>query len=220
MGYWHELPKPDGGWIFLPPPGQRVVTCFVGRDIRKVPFAGHFMRYEGEERTRRGDVPSWHRKPEGWFELWPHEPLMASSNIEAKAMVAPLLPQIEDGSIDHLFDIRPYVPPIQPELIKQIDHPNRIAMAQIVQYPDGLYAIGYKVYAPNGHYLPASTPSINGELDFEWGVTYETDAEGNRLRTLADDLVSAEEIALIELNRFVDKNPEIRRRPEPESERS
>jgi len=50
-------------------------------------------------------------------------------------------------------------------------------------------------------------------LNFEWGRTYERDEEGQQLRTLADDLASAEEIAVIELNRLVAQDPEIKRRP-------
>ena len=60
---------------------------------------------------------------------------------------------------------------------------------------------------------PASTPSISTDLNFEWGRTYERDEEGQQLRTLADDLASAEEIAVIELNRLVAQDPEIKRRP-------
>ena len=72
-----------------------------------------------------------------------------------------------------------------------------------------LYEVRYFVYAPNGRYIPAVTPSV-GELEWEWGVTYPQDAEGRALRTLADDLESAESVAIEELNMLVDRDSEIR----------
>ena len=210
MAYWHDIPPVTGGWLFLRPKGSRVTALFRGRNVRKESFQGYFMRYEGEEEAPTGVIPHWRRKPEGWFELWPYEPMLASSMEEAKALFQPLLPQIEAGSIDAQFEKRPYQPPEVPQLVKEIEHSTHLAKARIVQYLDGVYFVGYLVYASNGRYFPASTPSISTELEYEWGVTYETDADGERLRTLADDLASAEEIAAIELNRFVALDPDIR----------
>ena len=212
MAYWHEAPQHTGGWQFPAKPGKRVTVLFRGRDVGKAPFEGRFLRYEGNETDAKDRFPHWRRNPAGWFELLPKEPLLASSMEEAKAKFTPMLPQIEDGSIDDQFDRRPYVPPIIPQQIKELEHPVCIAKARIAQYPNDLYVVGYLVYAPNGRYLPASTPSISSDLEYEWGVTYATDEEGQRLSTLADDLASAEEIAISELNRLVAQDAEIKRR--------
>lgn len=110
MAYWHEVSQNTGGWLILPEPGRRVAASFRGRDVRKAPFQGHFIRYEGAGKVPSGIFPSWHRKPEGWFELWPHEPIFASSMEEAKSLIQPLLPLIEAGSIDARFERKPYKP--------------------------------------------------------------------------------------------------------------
>ena len=156
--------------------------------------------------------PTWQKKPEAWFELWPRNPIRAFSTSEAKVLVEPLRPGLEDGSLDSEFEKRPYHPPVAPELIKDIEHTARIAKARIVQYPDGIYSVGYLVYAPNGRYMPASTPSISAELEWEWGVTRMQDEHGHELRTLADNLESAEQIAAEELDIIVSKDPEIKPR--------
>ena len=201
-----------GGWLFPPKPGSRVAVSFRGHDVRKAPFQGHFLRYEGEGEVPSGPFPHWRRNPEGWFELWPREPLLASSMEEAKAKFAPLFPYVEDGSIDDQFEKRPYQTPVMPQLVEEIEHPTHVARTQIVQYPDGLYAVGYLVYAPNGRYLRATSPTISNGFGWEWGVMYVQDEEGQCLRTLADDLASAQEIATIELHQLVAQDSEIKRR--------
>lgn len=208
MTYWHEAPQHTGGWQFPAQPGRRVTVLFRGRDARKAPFESRFLRYEGSETDDKGCFPHWRRNPAGWFELLLKEPLLASSMEEAKAKFAPMLAQIEDGSIDDKFTRRPYEPPVVPQQIKEIEHPVCLAKARIVQYPTGLYSVGYLVYAPNGRYFPASTPSISYDLEYEWGVTYATDEEGQRLSTLADDLADAEDIASSELDQLVARDPE------------
>ncbi len=213
MTHWHELPKNTRGWLIPAKPGSRVAICFRGEDVRNAPFQGHFLRYEGVGEVPKG-LSSWKRNPEGWFELWPHEPLFASSIEESKAVCAPLLSYVEEGISDSLFDSRPYQPPAKPQLVKEVEHDTHRASARIVQYPDGVYEVGYAVYAPSGRYFPAATPGISAELNFDWGKTYATDDAGQQLRTLADDLESAQEIALIELDRFVEQDPEIKLRTE------
>lgn len=144
--------------------------------------------------------------------MWPLAPLYASSMEEAKAIYLSLLPYLEDGSKDGEFRKIPYQSPVVPQLIKEIEHPVYDAKARIVQYPDALFSVAYLVYAPNGRYMPASTPSISAELEWEWGVTRVQNDQGEELRTLADCLESAEEIAAIELEQLVAQDPEIKRR--------
>ncbi len=213
MAYWHEAPQDTGGWTFLPGEGGRVAAIFRGTDVRKAPFQGHFLRYEGTGEAQASFFSAWRKNSEGWFELWPLNPMLATSSQEAKQLFQPLLPQIENGSLDAQFERRPYQPPVTPHLVKEIEHATHVAMARIVQYPDGHYSVGYLVYAPNGQYLPASTPSLSSDRDYEWGITYETDDDHDPLLTLADDLGSAEEIAEIELNRFVAADGTIKQRP-------
>lgn len=205
MGHWHEPAKNIGGWTFLPKPGSRVGVIFEGESVRIAPHVGHFIRYEGDQDIKASLFPIWRKNPEGWFELWPREPLTASSSEEAKSKVAPLLPQIEDGSIDDQFEKRPYRPPVPPKLVKEIEHPTHIVKAVIVQNAEGRYQALYRVYAPDGKYIPVSTPSI-GELGWEWGRAR------TETNTFADDLKSAEEIAIAELSEVVRQDPEIKRR--------
>ena len=60
--------------------------------------------------------------------------------------------------------------------------------------------------------IESRSPSIRSELEWEWGVTSVQDAENQSVRTLADDLESALQIAHDELNELVAADPEIRRR--------
>jgi hypothetical protein len=110
MTHWHEHPVKSGGWVFRSPQPSRVTPVFRGQDVRKAPFEGYFMRYEGETLLPNGRPPNWHKHPDGWFELRPHELLLAWSSQEAKEKFTPLLPLVEDGKHDNLFDRRPYEP--------------------------------------------------------------------------------------------------------------
>ncbi len=185
---------------------------FRGEDVRVAPFEGHFMRYEGADPLPPFASGRWRQHPDGWYELWPREALSAWSMEEAQIAVAPLLHGLEDGSTDHLYDRRRYVAPPKPEKVAEIEHATYVAKAVIARNPDGVYECHYFVYAPNGVYLPAGTPSVSAELDWEWGVTWPEDEEGKDLRTLADDPASAEQIARAELDAIVAKDPRIRRR--------
>lgn len=201
MGYWHEPARHKGGWVFPNREGT-VGAVFEGQDVQHSPFEGYFLRWKGEGET---PVLGWRQNPENWIQLRPHQALPASSMNEARAKIAPLLPQIEAGSIDDQFESVPYQPPHRPHLVKKIEHTTHWARARIVQQAEGRYEVDYLVYAPDGKYFPAATPSI-GELGWEWGrPRVET-------RTLADDLTSAEEIGGKELNQIVQSDPEIRRR--------
>lgn len=201
MGYWHEAIKHSNGWVF-PARGRKVAVIFQGEDVRAAPFEGHFLRWEGEgEASPMG----WKRNPENWIELWPHMPLRASSMEQAKVEFTPLLPQIEDGIIDHQFEKRPYRPPTLPHLVAKIEHPTHLAESVIVQHTAGRYEVRYRVYAPDGRYFPAATPSI-GELGWDWGCPRRQTA------TFADDFASAQQIATVELDEIVQADPEIKRR--------
>lgn len=212
MAYWHEPKKHMGGWTFPPKAGSRVGVVFRGEDVRIAPFEGHFMRYEGDEPLPATPIPAWNRSPDDWFELHPRQPLLATSMQDAKEKFAPLLPQVEAGAIDEQMERKPYRLPIRPTRIKEIEHPTRVARAVIVQHSDGPFEVHYYVYAPNGRYFPASTPSISSELEWEWGVTWATDEVGTTLKTLADSLASAEEIAETELHIIAEKDSEIKHR--------
>lgn len=212
MSHWHERKPNLGSWVFPARKGGRVAAKFTGEDVRVAPFPGHFLRYEGPEPVPTGAFPHWTRRPEGWFELWPREPLLASSMDEARERIDPLLPGLEDGSADDRYAKRPYVPPVRPTRVEEIEHATHHARAVIVQWPEGHYEVGYIVYAPNGRYFPAATPSISTELDWEWGVTSMADDEGRELRTLASNRESAREIAARELDLLVRQDPCIKLR--------
>lgn len=201
MTYWHEPAKHKGGWVF-PNWQGRVAAIFQGQDVRQAPFEGHFLRWQG---VGPAEPLGWRRNPDDWFELWPHVPLLASSMEDAKAQFQPMLLQIEDGRMDDQFDRHPYRPPVRPELVAEIEHPDRQAKARIVRHADGRYQVGYLVYAPDGKYFPVMTPSI-GELGWEWGVAR------RETNTFADDLSSAVQIAREELDQIVAGDPEIKLR--------
>ena len=202
MAAWQEPAKSGGkhSWVFRKL-GSKVGVVFSGADVRLAPFEGVFLRYEGDKEAPQG----WNRNSQDWYELWPREPLKASSMEEAKALFTPLLPQIEDGSLDDQFERRPYQPPILPLVVKEIEHLSHVAKTLIVQHTSGIYELRFRVYAPDGKYYPAQTPSI-GERGWEWGrARMET-------TTYADDLESAEQVALLELDEIVQADPEIKRR--------
>ncbi len=200
MAAWQEPAKNLGGWVFHIR-NSKIGVVFNGYDVRKAPFEGHFLRYEGAEEP----PANWRRKPDDWFTLRPHELLRAASMEEAKSLFSPLLAQIADGSIDDQFERQPYKPPVLPQVVREIEHPTYVAKVLIVQYPEGRYELRFRVYAPDGKYFPAQTPSI-GELGWEWGrARIET-------TTFADDLASAEQAALVELDEIVQADPEIKRR--------
>ena len=201
MAYWHEQARHIGRWVF-PNRQGRVTVVFQGHDIREAPFQGYFLRYEGE-----GEVKpmGWKRDPVGWVEVWPREPLLAWSMDEAKAQFQPLLPQIEDGNLGEQYERRAYLLPVRPKLVAEVEHPTHQARARILRWPDGRYQVRYLVYAPDGRYFPASTPSV-GVLGWEWGVARED------IETFADDLASAERIASEELAEVVTSDPEIKPR--------
>lgn len=208
MGHWHEPLRLVGGWAFGPEKGSRIRAVFRGEDVRLAPFEGHFLRYEGSAEPFRGRFPSPNREPEGWVELWPSERLFASSKEEAKEKFAPLLAQLERGDFT-CFERRLYELPRRPVLVKQIEHSTRMAQALITCDEAGTYRVSYRVYARNGRYFPAASPSISADLEMQWGMTWPKDEAGKPLRTLADDLESAERIAIEELDRLVQRDPEI-----------
>jgi hypothetical protein len=211
MAHWHEPLRLIGGWGFGPAKGSRIRVAFHGEDVRVAPFEGHFLRYEGPEPPPGQRYPRLNQGPEGWVELWPVEPLLASSMQEAKVQFAPLLAQLERGDFAG-FERRPYMLPVRPILVRQIDHPTHMARALIACRTDGIHQITYQGYAPNGRYFPASGPSIGEDLDLEWGVIWVQDRVGKPLRTLAADLESAEIVATAELAALVQANGDIKPR--------
>jgi hypothetical protein len=188
----------------------------VGEDVRVAPFTGHFLRYEGTVIPERLPFGVWRRQPESWFELYPEEPLLASSMEEARELIKPHREALEEVEYCEGYARRPYLPPAVPEKVQVIHHPTRIAEAIIARHTDGRFEVFYKVYAPNGRYFPVSTPSISSEMDWEWGVTWPKDESGKDLQTFADSLESAEAIAVRELSQLVDADPEIKLREQSE----
>lgn len=201
MAYWHKPAEHIHRWVF-PHVHSKVAAIFEGADARRSPFKGYFLRWEGEGEPK---PMSWKRDPAGWFKLQPREPPFAWTMKDAKAMISPLLTKIADGSLDSQFDRHPYRLPDHPEAIKEIENPTYMAKARIVRHKNGQFQVGYLVYAPDGKYLPASTPSV-GVLGWEWGV-----ARSN-ISTFADDLPSAEHIATIELDEITKSDQEIKLR--------
>ena len=207
MVFWHELPVETAGWVFPPGPGSRVGAEFRGNNPRENPFFGRFLRYEGNGDIPTGPWPHWRRNPEGWFELWPHEPLIAYTMDEARARYLRILPDVEYGAHDEWFDRRPCQARVIPELVKELEHESLDAMARIYMYPDSLFAVHYFV-----KYFSRFVEEGALGPEWEWGGTWMKDDEGQRIRTLADDLSSAEQIALIELNHLYEEDAEKKRR--------
>lgn len=211
MAHWHEPLRLIGGWRFRSERCNRLRVAFRGEDVQVAPFQGYFLRYEGAAEPVRGRFPSPQRDPEGWIELWPSEPLQASSMNEAKEKAAPLLTRLEQGDLSG-FERRPHSAPQRATLVEQIEHPTRMAQALITRRDHGPYQISYRVYAPNGRYFPAASPSISTDRDHEWGMAWPRNEAGQPLRTLADELEIAREVAMQELDCLVQADPEIRPR--------
>ena len=203
MGYWHEPMKFGGSLVRV---AKDRKTELVVRRGEISEWEAHFRRWEldGPARNRRV-------RPDGWVMLWPKEAITGSDAQSTQAAALHLLELAAERMSDHLFDLRPFELPARPSLIKEIEHPTARATARIVQRLDGNFEATYLVYAPDGKYFPASTPSI-GELGWEWGVTWADDENGAPQRTLANDMASLEEIAVVELDALVQADPEIRPR--------
>jgi hypothetical protein len=199
MNYWHEPIQSIGRWVFHVRE-SRVASVFEGKG-QDMAWQGHFLRYEGEEaRPLR-----WDRKPDGWFELWPHELITAHSFNEARALVTPLFAQVEGGFLDLAMEKRPYLPPARPRRVKVIDHPSYCAKAIILEHPDGKFEVRYFVCLPEGEGLPALTPSI-GEAGWDWC------REGTEIAIFADDLEIAEKVGADELDQVARECENVRRR--------
>ena len=208
MSVWWILDKRGLGWSFSARNGSRVAAFFTGsgRESKR----GTFFRYEGPGEVPRGSRP-WRRNPDGWIELLPRVPVIACTFEEAKRITGERRPGLEDGSSDEHYVHRPHVPPRRPTLVNEIEHPIAVAKALILANPGGDFEVTYRVYAPDGRYFPAASPSI-GEIGWEWGVTWVRGRDGSFLRTMADCLVDAETIARQELDVLVNQDPEIKRR--------
>lgn len=199
MAYWHEPAKHSSN-VLIPPPTGNVgaVTCRCQEEPQL--FTAYFMRYEGQGKARL-----WTRFPDDWIELHPRVPITGKSQPEVRNQVRALFPIVEAGGNDDQFIRKSYLAPKRPEKVQEIEHPAYQANAVIVRHEEQRYEVVYRVYAPDGRYFPVSTPSI-GIAGWEWGRAR------LQVHTLADDLQSAEQIAVVELNEIVAKDPEIKRR--------
>ncbi len=199
MAFWHEPVKHNIN-VLIPPSTGKVGA--VTRRIQEEPllFTAYFMRYEGQDKARL-----WTRFPDDWIELHPRIPITGKSHPEVRNQVLALFPIVEAGGTDDQFIRKPYLTPKRPQKVEEIEHPTHQAKAIIVRHEEQRYEVTYRVYAPDGHYFPVSTPSI-GIAGWEWRRAR------TQVHTLADDLQSAREIAIVELNEIVDKDSGIKRR--------
>jgi len=197
MSYWHE--EPTHTRVIRPRLLSGVATIIRYDNAVSGDFEIHFMRYDGI-----GKPLMWQRFPDDWWEFWPIEPIRATHLDQAKAASAGAALRLESGD-ETGFTKRRYEPSVRPIVVKEIDHPDRMAKAIIAQHADGRFQVFYHVYAPDGLYLPVSTPSV-GELGWEWGQA------GPLQKTFADSLQSALEIAAIKLAEIVAGDPEIKQR--------
>jgi hypothetical protein len=64
---------------------------------------------------------------------------------------------------------RPYQTPPSPDLVAEIDHPRKWLRARILKWPDA-YEVRTIGYVPNGFTLPAVSPSVAFDPDYDWGI--------------------------------------------------
>lgn len=211
MSSWHELEKEGVLWLFQVKPGGPIWVVFVGKDVRKSPAHGYFMRYEGQKELPVSALPPWRTEPDAWIELWPRKQLLASSTVEARANYQALLPLI-DQHIDKYFDKRPYRQPNKPIPVEEIEHPTHHLKARIAKYEDELFEIRYLVYSPFGRYLPVTVARRPDGLECEWGHAWMTDNEGRRMRTMASDHADARAVAIADMAKLLVGDVSIRRR--------
>lgn len=197
MGIWHEPAKRTGGVAIRSPTGNAGAIIRRNEDASQE-FTATFMRYEGQ-----GKALYWTRFPQDWIELHPRKPVAGASHQEVREQVLALLPRVEAGDTDARFIRKPYLPPKRPEKVQEIEHATHQAKAIIVKHNEKRYAVAYQVYAPDGSYFPVSTPSI-GVPGWEWGRAR------TQTLTLADNLPDAEQVAIVELDEIVAKDPQIK----------
>jgi hypothetical protein len=94
---------------------------------------------------------------------------------------------------------RPYQAPPSPNLVAEIDHPRHWLRARILKWPDA-YEIRTIGYVPNGFTLPAVSPSVAFDPDYDWGILDLMD------RLLADTEEEARAAAVEELERLANSD--------------
>ena len=123
---------------------------------------------------------------------------------EGKALARAILAGLASGKLQG--EERPFPPPPKAELVTWIDHPTKMLRVAVMRWPNGfeVRAIGY---VPNGYALPAASPHLSREADFEWGQLDVSE------RLLADTEEEAMEAARAELERLAAEDLPVQDRP-------
>lgn len=194
MNVWHEPISPEINHSF-PSKDGRVRAIIRRRDH----FGGlntiHFMRRRGE-----GNPLKPRLEPDEWVVLSPREEMSETTLPAAKERASGLMEQIGVGQLDDQFEITPYTPPIRPERIAEIDHPNGKVKAIVLRRADGRHEVRYFAHELLGVWSKSQTE------EWDWVRTRWDKA------TYADELVSAKEIAYSELEELasLEKPPSVR----------
>lgn len=137
-----------------------------------------------------------HPPVEECIQLWPIPPILAPTAQEARDRALLLLEVAASGTQDNLFEQRPCPMPIHRKKVAEVASPTHIAKACIFKHTEARYEVRYF-----GDWIGC---------DFESGWRLRIPAgegevvpEGFEVLTFADDLSSAEKMAVLELERIV-----------------
>jgi hypothetical protein len=145
------------------------------------------------------------RPPEECVELWPIPPITAPTAQEARDKALLLLEIADSGTQEELFEQRPCP---MPKRMQTIHSPTHKASALIIKHAESRYEVRYF----------GDLVGCDWETGWRLGVPDEKREDwppGFMMYTIADDLPSAEQIAVVELERIVSKG-EIKPRPSNE----
>jgi hypothetical protein len=136
-----------------------------------------------------GKIPLLWRKTEAnAMDVTPEEGLAAENLASGKVLAKEILTRLVEGEI--AYRECPHVPAPKPTLVREIEHSTKMLRSAIYQWPSEFEIRVYGM-VPNGSAMPAQSPSISHDPDFEWG--HLTFLEKITAETLQEARIVAEE---------------------------
>jgi len=155
-------------------------------------------------RFTQSPVPRvWRPSADNCVEVSVPEAVLAPNLEDGKTLARATMRKLESG--EFIATESPFIPPIQPKVIAEVEHRDLLLRATILQWPD-FYEVRTFGYVPNGYAMPASSPSISQDLTYEWGKLDMFE------RLLADTETEARAAAQEEIDRLVKAGHPIRER--------
>ncbi len=185
MAHWHELTRIRGVLARYSKNNQAKQSISRSLENPEI-FEAHFERKESEERTEY---------PDGWVQLWPIEPITASTPQEAADKALSLLEVVADKSREELLEQRDFPIPIRRKKVREVQSSTHRASAWLIKHSETRYEVRY-------------FGDVVGSDEEGWLLSI-SEVEGMpvplgfQMFTLADSLQDAEQIAISELERIV-----------------